>query len=99
MVLGPTEPTNRIEISSGSPAARYLPEYLSIDHPIAQALERIRANPHPDGETITTVHMPPVTVHYYDDGQYKIGYGLSYLSAEDIYIISVYSITPSSPDE
>ena len=99
MVWGPTEPANRIEISPDSPAARYLPEYLSIDHPIVQALERIRTNPHPDGETITTIHLPPVTVYYYDDGQYRIGYGLSYLSAEYIYVISVYSIALSAPNE
>ncbi len=99
MTLGPREPTNRIQISPDSPAARYLPEYLSIDHPIFHALERIREDPLPDGETITSIQFPPVTVYYYDDGQYKIGYGLSYLTAEGIYVISVYSVAPSAPLE
>lgn len=40
--------------------------------------------------------MPPVTLYFFDDGEYVIGYGLSYLPNEGIDLISVYSIHASA---
>ena len=38
--------------------------------------------------------MPPVTLYFFNDGEYVIGYGLSYLPDKAIDLISVYSIRP-----
>ena len=36
--------------------------------------------------------MPPVTLYLFNDGEYVIGYALSYLPDQGIDLISVYSI-------
>ena len=53
-------------------------------------------NPRPSAENeyVTERYMPPVTLYLFNDGEYVIGYALSYLPDQGIDLISVYSIRP-----
>ena len=78
-----------------SPASAIIPtEGLPASHPLSQSLNRLRENPRPgaDNQYVTERHMPPVTLYFFNDGEYVIGYGLSYLPDKEIELISVYSI-------
>ena len=90
---------NRIEISLSSPASAVVPaEGLPTSHPLSRSLNRLRENPRPakENQYVTERYMPPVTVYFFNDGEYVIGYGLSYLPNEGIDLISVYSIHASA---
>lgn len=84
---------NRLTFSSGGPAARL---YRSLDpdtrSSLDSALDYIRDVPYPHGEVITTRHMPPVTVYEYNDGTWKVSYGLGYDREQRIFHISVWAI-------
>lgn len=52
-------------------------------------LDYLRGNPEPDGDSKIAVYRPPIFVHYYNDGIWKIAYGLSYIPQDRIFKIDI----------
>ena len=82
---------NRIRFSESGPA-RTVYENLSEEErrEVDGRLEYIRQAPFAHGDIIRQVYRLPVTFYIYDDGQWRISYGLSYRGA--YFDIGVFAI-------
>lgn len=69
--------------STGSLAEQWLEEQTSsgsVQPALESSLRRLWSNPLPDhNKYVTVVNKPPVALFLFDDGQYRISYGLSRL--------------------
>ena len=88
---------NRIMVSWDTPAMKQLLSGgIGEVRQLLRSLSSLRSDPTPDGETKISVLMAPVVMYYYDDGEYKISYGLSHYPKDDRYDIRIYSVARSS---
>ncbi len=88
---------NSIRFSESGPA-RTVYEGLSPDESqqVDDVLDYIRDVPFEHGAVVQRMYRPPVVLYVYDDGQWRISYGLSHRGA--YYDIGIWNIARVEPD-
>ena len=88
---------NQIYFKKASPAARFYEQCdLGDRAQVDAALDDIRNHPEPDGVKRTSVQMPPVTVCFYNDGQTRVTYNVSWTLDHSCCNINVLAIAIQS---
>ena len=89
--------SNRIRISESGPA-RTVYENLSEEErrEVDSRLEYIRDTPFEHGDIVQRFYRPPVVLYVYDDGQWRMSYGLSHRGA--YYDIGIWNIARVESD-